>query len=328
MQRTTQRDAWADTARVIAAVLVVAIHVAQYWYWHPPTVAGWGVWWVAVTICILGRTAVPLFTFLSGWYVLGGRRYGWRAFYAKRAWRLLVPLLVWRAIYAATEPFEFWSAGPYRHLYFLWALLGLMAVTPLLRPLLDRARFWQIACGLLVWLALVSLPITNWYGLRQRIIITIAVYPLRLLGYYVLGYLWRRRRWRLAPVTATAMLATGLGIALLGWWGHTVNFRVPLNTYIPLEALALCGLVGLLQRVPANGLASLGPGTYGVYLMHRLVLDAIPLGGDRVTWLTLIAVSAGIAALCFALAYLWRRSSQCLRRACGIGGHEGHERRA
>ena len=124
-------DQGTDALRLLAALFVVVIHVAD-----PTTTAG--LCWDAAA-----RFSVPVFVIVSGWYLLDRDGGG----LARRGARLLGQMVCWSAVYLVYnmwrygyEPTGLRGVGRYLltqppHLWYLWAIAGLYLLTPLLRPL-------------------------------------------------------------------------------------------------------------------------------------------------------------------------------------------------
>jgi surface polysaccharide O-acyltransferase-like enzyme len=154
--------AWADRLRNLATVLVIAIHVAgpiaheqtQYDTWH---------WWSANLWDGIARVAVPLFVMLSG-YLLLGKDYPLPDFLKRRFSRVAIPAIAWSAAYslygfiAHKKPAtlqEAWNNllenEVHYHLWFVYLILGLYLVYPILRPWVRQARDRDYLYFLIMW---------------------------------------------------------------------------------------------------------------------------------------------------------------------------------
>ena len=171
---TTKRTAYIDYLRVVACFLVMATHSCEPFY-----LGGEGsliltqgdAVWVAV-LNSLPRACVALFVFASA-YLQFPLHYSTGEFFRKRALRILPPFLIWTLVYALAwgDPvqnlkdvlFNFnYAAG---HLWFVYMLLGLYLIMPLLSPWAERVGERELKVYLGIWLFTTLIPlIRQWVG--------------------------------------------------------------------------------------------------------------------------------------------------------------------
>ena len=156
------REVWVDWMRVLACLMVIIVHSTEPFY-----LGGEGslilipsdTWWVALFDCF-ARACVPLFVVASS-YLQFPIHYPTGRFLRRRTVRVLVPFLVWSVIYALVwgEPVENlrslllnfnYAAG---HLWFVYMLVGLYLLMPLLSPWAERVgkrelQFYLALCFL------------------------------------------------------------------------------------------------------------------------------------------------------------------------------------
>ena len=156
------RVAWVDWMRVIACLMVMTVHSTEPFY-----LGGEGsliltqsdAWWVSLFDCFV-RACVPLFVVASS-YLQFPLHYNTKEFLHRRAVRVLVPFVVWSVVYALVwgEPVQNfrdlllnfnYAAG---HLWFVYMLLGLYLLMPLLSPWAERVgkrelQFYLLLCFL------------------------------------------------------------------------------------------------------------------------------------------------------------------------------------
>lgn len=97
--REKRRIVWVDCARWLAMFLVVMCHACDPFNCSPeaikdPDFVRWGAIWGSML-----RPCVPLFVMISGALLLPVREESLGAFYKKRIPRVLIPLLIWSALY-------------------------------------------------------------------------------------------------------------------------------------------------------------------------------------------------------------------------------------
>lgn len=286
-----QREIWLDWMRVTACFLVMVTHSCEPFY-----LGGEGsliltrsdALWVSV-LNVLPRACVALFIFSSA-YLQFPLHYSTGEFFKKRALRILPPFFFWSILYALVwgEPVQNfkdlllnfnYAAG---HLWFVYMLIGLYLVMPLLSPWAEKVGKRELRVYIGIWLFTTVIPlIRQWVGGAAPVIDgpsgipNAAKYPL-----------WGEASWNTYGVFY--YLSGFIGYLLLGLyfrkfvgklsWGRTLAIAAPAF----LAGFAIC-CCGFLSRVWADsngefpiegpvGLAALWEGpwlndTFGVALM-------------------------------------------------------------
>ncbi len=303
---------WADRLRNIATVMVIAIHVAapiahvpndvhSSWWW-------WGNFWNS-----LSRPGVPLFVMLSGFLLLG-KDYPLPVFLKRRFTRVLIPALFWMVVYlvygflangkpaTVLEGLRDIVVGPvHYHLWFIYLIIGLYLVYPILRPWVKTAQeqdyiYFFMMCMFCTWgykfLALFwNLPIGVYFELFTN-----------NAGHFVLGYYLGTkaaadtdggdgliRHWRLS---ARQLFYLGLGLVILGTASTSIasyllnigfqpgqQFDVFYYDYLtPNVGISAIGwfLVvrfGLDRQALLDVEKEFAAASFGIYLAHVLVMD-------------------------------------------------------
>lgn len=141
---------WADNLRAIATVAVILLHASA------PLVPREGFnfdWWTGNLIQSLVRFCVPIFFMLTG-LLLFDKEYELFSFLKKRFSRIIYPFLFWSFFYILFdiglkirhgEQLDLLSAlkfminqykgGSYYHLWFIYVMIGLYLITPVIRRL-------------------------------------------------------------------------------------------------------------------------------------------------------------------------------------------------
>lgn len=158
---------WADRLRNVATLMVIAIHVSGPVAESLTTYNG-SAWWVANLWDAMCRPAVPLFVMLSGFLLLS-KDYPLIPFLKRRFSRVLIPALFWMVIYlvynhiAKGDPATVAEAGKklllgpvHYHLWFIYLIIGLYLVYPMLRAWVRQAselefRFFFLMCIIGAW---------------------------------------------------------------------------------------------------------------------------------------------------------------------------------
>ena len=169
-----QREIWLDWLRVTACFLVMATHSCEPFY-----LGGEGsliltksdALWVSF-LNVLPRACVALFVVASS-YLQFPLHYSTGEFFKRRAKRILIPFLVWSVVYALVwgEPVQNfkdlllnfnYAAG---HLWFVYMLIGLYLIMPLLSPWAEKVGKRELQVYLGIWLFTTLIPlIRQWVG--------------------------------------------------------------------------------------------------------------------------------------------------------------------
>jgi surface polysaccharide O-acyltransferase-like enzyme len=299
-----------DALRVAAVLGVAVMHAAGSLAvpQRDPSSAGWWAWILADSAVLW---CVPVFVMLSGAVLLGNESgEDWRAFYRRRARRLLAPLVWWTAAYSALR----WKMGheanslgdvllaiahgtPYPHMWFLYMLAALALFTPMLRTYVRAASPSErhVLLGVL-------LAVTTGNSLLTRLHSPVAQTALNqfapFLVYYLCGYELRRADLRrlhpagvVLAVAAAYFAVVAMPFALLRL-APSFDGVFFLSCYqSPAVMIMAIGLFTLLCRAESSARpppgwvvwvgARLSPAVFGIYLVHPLVLKAVRMaGGD------------------------------------------------
>ena len=154
------REKWIDWMRVAACLMVMVVHSTEPFY-----LGGEGsriltegdAWWASFFDTFV-RACVPLFVVASS-YLQFPLHYSTGEFLRRRALRVLVPFLCWTIVYALVwgEPVENlrslllnfnYAAG---HLWFVYMLVGIYLLMPMLSPWAERVgkrelQFYLLLC--------------------------------------------------------------------------------------------------------------------------------------------------------------------------------------
>ncbi len=261
----THRVVWVDWMRVAACFMVMIVHATEPFY-----LGGQGSqilsetegFWAAVFDTLV-RCCVPLFIIASS-YLQFPLHYSAREFFRRRAVRILVPFLVWTVIYALYwgEPVENfsnlllnfnYSAG---HLWFVYMLVGVYLLMPLLSPWAERVGKRELQVYLGIWLFTTLIPlIRDWAaGVAPTV-----VYGPSGLPRQALYPLWGEASWN---AYGTFYYFSGfIGYLLLGLYLRRfvgeLSWRKTLAVALPsyFVGFAIC-FGGFLRRVAESAAGS------------------------------------------------------------------------
>lgn len=304
---------WADRLRNIATFLVVAVHVAapvamDFNEYH-------SFWWRCGNFWnSLARPGVPIFVMLSGFLILR-KDEATGSFLKKRFVRVLFPALFWMAAYSfynfqanggpnsAREFFVGLFEGPvHYHLWFIYLILGLYLMFPILRPWVRSAREADFLylfglCALASWgYKICSVFFGLHFGLQWE-------FFTNNIGYFVLGYYLgtkplygghatangeRLAAWNFSKsqMLTLALLLISIGTASTMWgafWTKTSLTDPEAHKYFydyltPNVGMAAIGWFLLVRhfgdRAPIFEVEKLlSAASFGIYFLHVMVLD-------------------------------------------------------
>lgn len=200
-QTNKQRDNNLDYLRLIACILVIMIHVSSGYVANNMDDPNFS-FTVGNFYDSISRICVPIFVLSAGNLALSNcKNRNYRYYYKKKFNHIGKPLIIWSVIYMIysyimnisghflfkkelklLRPLKFLILGkPFYHLWYMYMLIGLIAVTPLILRLkedIGEEKFFRLG----IFCMVVSIPISFFSDLYWMIIFVI------YLGYYILGY--------------------------------------------------------------------------------------------------------------------------------------------
>ena len=306
-----------DLLRIVACISVIMLHSAsQYWYEFPVTDTRWMVYniWDAVS-----RFGVPVFVMISGMLFLSRQgEVNLRKLYCNNILRLAVAYAVWSIVYGLWDCRGWtWGAGVTvrdyvaecvfgrYHLWFIPMLIGIYMLLPVIKTFTDHCSKKSLEYFLLLFVILQIGRST--LGIIQ--IPTLANVLMQLLdvelvcsyvGYFVLGYyLYRYRLSHVWQVRVYFLGAVSLVLAAIisiraSWYYQTpkseafdsysvFTFIVTMAVFVFFqEKISKISWKGFMRKF----LAELSANTFGVYLLHLLVIEWLQTRGlDSLTLL-------------------------------------------
>jgi surface polysaccharide O-acyltransferase-like enzyme len=301
-----------DLLRVIAIYMVMQIHTGEFEYIGPDgtvlhTAGSWAVGWTNSLL----RVCVPLFVMISGFFLfpIGDER----KFFRKRFTRVLIPFVIWCAVYS----FYYYAQGaiPLRtallniakipvnygtevgHLWFVYMLMAIYLIAPVFSPWIISASRKSMEFFLVLWSVTLLLPFihvffSNVWGECYWNATPTLYYFTGFMGYAVLAA-YIKRFW-MAPSLRVDWFAVGLVVA--GYSATLGGFLYKLRYEHQVKSLELTwnftslnvavmtgGLFLLFRNIHANRgnslvwrlIEDLSRMSYGMYLAHIIVLNAI-----------------------------------------------------
>ncbi|REJ07577.1 hypothetical protein DY023_02750 [Microbacterium bovistercoris] len=312
---TTMTRRWSlDVTRVLAVLGVAAIHVFAGVVGNAD-LRGSAGWWGAVVVDIGFVWVVPVFVMISGALILEPRQFaqGPQSFYRRRLLRLAPAVVFWSLFYfllirtgltaapiSRADIIRFLLEGrPYTHLYFLWLIVGLYAVAPVLAAFLkDGGRGRSVIFAMTVLVATVltgsSSSLLTAMGDPRPLTLLAATQWLPYAGYFLAGWALRDlvlRGWRLGLGILVTVVALAVPILQYGMRPHLayLDAFAPVSYFGPFVGVASIGVFVCANSLLAGWipgergswvLRELSDSAFGVFLVHfaiMLVLRRLPL---------------------------------------------------
>ena len=172
-----------DYLRGIACFLVMMVHASEAFYGvgDVPILSDAHKFWIAIWDG-MSRISVPLFVITSAYLLVPMKeKQSWGEFFKRRFFRILPPMLVFMIVYAVLQVWQ--EGGDWKgmcvavcklplnfpmnafHLWFMYPLIGLYLLIPILSPWLRIATAKQERMFLYLWALTTCLPFVNkFYG--------------------------------------------------------------------------------------------------------------------------------------------------------------------
>ena len=280
MTETGRRLPWVDVLRIIGCLCVLCLHIEYK--------GGLGGNRLLALIDFFGSAGFMLFFMVSGMLALSSPR-PLDAFLYSKLRRIVVPTVVWTLVYLLANVLAGrldWMGLVHRvalmplepqvpQFWYLYVMMGIYLLTPVLSHWLAQASRRQVEFYLCVWLVtlfLPFLPLSKPSAITHPLFYFQGYLGVVLLGYYFHRYIavapFRWWLWLLALVLVTLPL-----------WVRVTGLRWELiSGYLSPNMLGLSCILFLLVRCirwPSFShkvLSVLGQASYGIYLMHMVVI--------------------------------------------------------
>jgi surface polysaccharide O-acyltransferase-like enzyme len=292
---------WISNLRVIALFMVIILHTAS------PLLMGFGTvpltnWLAADFYNTLSRFAVPVFVMISGALLLH-KEYALGDFLKKRLTRIIWPFLFWSLVYIGyswyDEELNFTSNawadihivlhqlkyGAYYHLWYVYMLIGLYLVMPVISRFVRNATEKEIVYFLVVWFIVIAF--TQPYLSRFWPQVDVRYFT-GYIGYLVLGHYLAFKelpesRNKTGPVIFYFLCLAGitLGTYFISKDTHSLSTLMyePLGPFVILYAAGVFLLARTtVFRLPKSliKLRDIAGGySLGIYLCHALFLTLL-----------------------------------------------------
>lgn len=297
----SNREIYIDELRVLATFCVIVLHCYAP-YFEDSSIYATRTWWGVNIIDAFTRWGVPIFFMISGKLLLNySREENIKNFLRRRMYKVLLPFIMWSFVYyidsVLTTNVNFNIVNFIKnllsnkisyHLWFVYTIIGIYLCVPIIREhskIKNDNKLWYffsiifvttsvfpiISKILGVWV-IVAVPIFNGY-----------------LGWFLYGYLLDRIEFNknnrkiiyissviagLISVIGTYKLSNYLKIDSFFNGGYQVNTYIITTGVFLFSKYDIPRVKGELLRKLLQSLSKL---SYGVYLIHALILTKLQI---------------------------------------------------
>lgn len=318
--------------RIVACFMVILLHVSAENF-H----AFGEKWWAANFYDSLTRACVPIFFMISGANLLS-KDETLGTFFRKRFLKIIPPLIFWSCFFlwwlayngVIIGSWDAWvvkilSGQTMFHLWYLYALVGLYALVPVLRKFYQHSSRKEHLAFILLWFAVASVYPTI-MALRNdtqcgslQLGLLATQYHLTYfggyIGYLLLGAYIADSRGSIMAGLAIFFSCSAATMAVTYLWSRHLGgpcefFYIYLS---PLVVGASYGLytafMGMKPGVPSRWVVAISDCTLGIYCIHIFMIDPIfkvhaisaTIGNP---WVTSLTTSIGVFTASFLLIYI------------------------
>ena len=301
-----------DLIRIVGIFLVVMLHVTNEYYMtiYQTTLDSTMYWWTAAGYKSLTLSCIPLFVMLSGALLLQPSKINEpiKFFLRKRANRIGLAYAFWSAVYLAWGffvnqiPVTFYNVvqgtvkglftGPWYHFWFLYLIVGLYLITPILRAVVAYITQNLLRYLIILWFLGVAvvplLQLISGYSLNNNLFIFGG-----WTGYFVLGIYLQKKRLRSSILYGLFFLGLIWTISsswYMHFFVHSLEQEYFFFDYLTANVIvASVALFMILIRFKADWpgrnyprirqvILAISKNTLPIYLFHVIVLESLQRG--------------------------------------------------
>ncbi|MCO6148339.1 acyltransferase [Flavobacterium sp. NRK1] len=294
---------WVDTLRVIATISVILLHVAA------PGVVSLGTiemydWNVANIFDSSVRFCVPVFVMITGIFLLN-KDYDIKDFVTNKLFKIIIPFLFFSIIYILytygiqriynfdlkdlpSYALKSIVHGSYYHLWYIYMLIGLYLITPILRIYTKNATKNNLKYFLILWFIFNSV---NNYSLNSYFPnFQISIFA-NYTGFYILGFYLSKYN-TITFIQGLILYISGTIITIAGTYYFAVKdnyFNEMFYSYqsfnIILQSIGIYIIIfksDIRNKLVKTTVNLLSKHSFNIYLIHALILSLLITYG--MTW--------------------------------------------
>ncbi len=277
-----ERIAYLDVVRVVACLMVILMHSPM------PSIGAPG--FVLTGISFITSPCIGLFFMVSGALLLPVNT-TMVVFYKRRIPKVVIPTLIWTILYllvniiegtltlnqlpkiALSIPFSAQGSGI---LWFMYTLIGLYLISPVVSPWLTNASRKEIEFVLCLWLTSLFFPVLSNCLFVNQGNTGVLFYFTGYSGYYLLGYYLNRYQPRYGKVLSLLMIIIPIIICgiILKSYPQIDFYRYfwYLSIFVVSMSCGWFSLISSLVTKEKRALMMCSSLTLGIYLSHILIM--------------------------------------------------------
>lgn len=286
-----KRLVYYDILRIIATFAVIIIHVSAE-NWSTTTIDN--NWLINNFINSLVHCwAVPMFVTISGALLLNKKNFTLKNMIKKYIPRILICLVIWHFIYYFFSVREFsltsiihaikalLLGNTYSHLWYLYLVIGLYLITPVLSKMLKNLSNTELLYLLTIGFIVQSLIPT--IELITKIELMQFIWPYKIFDfsyfilYYILGYYLSQNNIRYSKIIFALSIIMLIGVSILSNI-NSINSGIPISystTENFISVLLVTSMFSVVKEkygnVKNDKITCTGKLMFGVYLIHFLI---------------------------------------------------------
>lgn len=315
-----------NLVKFIASIMVIVVHVSAVNFTHLDSSA----WDVSNWYNSFSRVCVPLFFMISGALLIRDNT-SLKHFFTKRYVRVLIPLFAWSMIYflypylygveQKRSMTSMLSSPISVHLWYLYALVGLYLLVPLLSKLYLSSNNHEKILFILIWFVTSSLlPTLNY---TTSISVNINLYGLNLIpgyiGFFFLGrYLYDLNVNKSFIFVSFIVYIITSGLTSFLTKEYSLTAGKPITTFYsylsPIVVISSASIfislnnIRISSRLLGRVLGYFSSCALGVYCLQSLMINEFFYktrinGSVEPVWLNIPLTSLSVFLLCIAVCY-------------------------
>ncbi|MDR3706298.1 MAG: acyltransferase family protein [Paludibacteraceae bacterium] len=322
-----KREYWLDNLRAVSTFAVICLHVVGILIYNKELPIS--IWMIGNVYDSLARFCVPVFFMISGSLLLS-KDYTLKEFFNKRILKIIPPLIFWSFIYIFIDIFYHSHVvgdvhftliqivktiikklfyGSVGHLWFVYTLLGLYLLTPILRKWVKNSSRGELRYFLIIWLItiLYAAPEVKKY-LPQIELLNFSGY----VGYFVLGYYLTNYESKVKNLDVFLIAIGLLTTILCTYFAFSLGMDyIYFHTFLTYNVLITSAGIFLLfkfrefkSEIVKKVLYPISKYSYGIYLSHVFVLKIFFKIGIDANFINPILAVPIVTLFCAAISFL------------------------
>ncbi len=295
-----KRNISIDLLRIICCILVIGIHTTPDYAYSISSGQPIFVNLQALVVQSIVRIGLPVFFMLSGYYLLNRNTDNLFTFYKKRIISLIIPFFIYSIIlfYAFSyldhndSRFSVYinklltsSTSLSVHFWFVYSMLGLYVISPAIKYITDKIQDTDVFKAIIIIVGVFYYSLYS-YSASQSFQNYHHLIPLQGIDtwvmYFIVGGLIKRIKISTHTVLSLLPIAFTLHVTTVYFSVNKFGFNIyPYDS--GLNILLMSSMVLLIfsraefkfSPLKINIIEKLAPLTYGIYLIHPLILSLL-----------------------------------------------------